>query len=213
MAASANKLLLMRYFLIVTIIFSCLIALAQKKRTSSRPFTPAMKSIDSIVNNINRDSTIRWFTTKPPAGKERETKYIQAACKNGELVVLQHIESNNIIFGNSQTFYFHHNKPILYCQRYSNASRMGSCGQISVNFYHYLNDSTAFAGIAKSVTSFYSCHGYKLARPVYTQLEADIKKLKLQLAANASVLVNKNKMPFLPVPFLVDGEIQERYGF
>lgn len=156
----------------------------KKIQTSSQT---AVNRIDSIIKTIQADTTLELATIKQKelvktGSSNRAGNTIYAAYKNRQLAMLQSASNVNNFFvrepGNSNTIYFDKGEPILYIQQFNNSSRMGSCGNISVSFYHYIKDSVAFAGLAKSLTSFYNCYGYKLEQPGIKRLFAEADQQK-----------------------------------
>ncbi len=181
----------------------------------------AVNHIDSIVKKIGADTNIQLVTvnsveeqgTKPP----RKSKYqITAAYKNGQLLMLQKTyDGFNFFNGSSRTIYFEKDKAVLFIEQYGNSSRMGSCGEISVSFYHYLQDSIPFAGLARSVVHFYTCYGYKLQKPVTKTLFAEIDSMKKELNKRQIEKAAAGRLRlFFIHPFIYANEtIQENYGF
>lgn len=190
----------------------------------------AVNRIDSIVNTIINDSSKHWVTMpdteKKLTGKNTRKQFgpsttVRAAYQNGQLAILQLIATTGRPFDNAgYTVYFKNGAAILYMQQFSNSSRMGSCGEIIVDFYHYLRDSIPFAGLARSVTSFYSCYHYKLQKPDHRSLFATIDRQKTLLQQYILTHPPAEATPQYPLFNLYSmvlmrngNEVQERYGF
>ena len=159
------------------------------KRRIQSPTQIAVNRIDSIINMIQADTTLELVTIKEKQLVKRVvgnafSKTVYGTYKNGQLLMVQSVNNGDRFFfsGNSKTVYFNKGEAILYIEQFNNSSRMGSCGNISVDFCHYLKDSVAFAGLAKSVTSFYDCYGYKLQQTGRAKLFAEIDQLKTLLS-------------------------------
>jgi|GEM_PF-4187218 len=223
-------------YLLITIACCCsLMMMAQKKHNLKKnkaisPTQLAVNRIDSIVNTIISDSSKRWVTMpdteKKLTGKNAHRQFgpsttVRAAYQNGQLAILQFMSTSGRPFDNAgYTVYFKNGAALLYVQQLANSSRMGSCGEIMVDFYHYLRDSIPFAGLARSVTSFYSCYGYKLQRPDHRSLFAAIDRQKALLQQYILTHPPAEATPQYPLLHLHSvvlmrngNEVQDRYGF
>ena len=189
---------------------------AGQKTKSASNVKSSVNHIDSVVKTITTDTTIIYSTVEIENERGNNNYTINAGYKNGRLVTLQKTNCRSFFTNYSQVFYFDKGEPVLYALQYSTSSRMGSCGQVSVGFYHYLKDSAAFAGIAKSLTSHYTCYGYKLEKPVEKTLFDQIDKMKAILKnRNTTVSLAKKTLPFFACYPLYFNEwgIHESYGF
>lgn len=176
----------------------------------------SVKRIDAFVKAIVADTSIVYTTKTTKSKKAHENYSIRAGYKNSRLAVLQTISGSFIFTGFNQSFYFYNGEPVLYVEQLSNCSRMGSCGQVSVSFYHYLKDSVAFAGMAKSMGTHYTCYGYQLQRPSKIRL---VEQLAFIQSAN-STNSKTHKPAKVTLPFMAylgidaaDLPMQESYGF
>lgn len=204
---------------LATSLLLCLFMLTAAGQKSSKVKSPsqiAVYRIDSVIKKMMTDTSIELIFLKE-TGSKKDNYTITGAYKNGQLLMLHQGYIDFLNWGDSKSVYFENDKAVLYIEQHHNNSRMGSCGEISVTFYHYIKDSAAFAGMAKSVTSFYDCYGYKLIKPVKQTLFKEIDRLKALLNAKGNITISKAKpvsnLYIYPFFYTRDETVWESYGF
>ena len=203
----------------------------QKTTTGISPVELSINHTDSLIKNVLKDTNLVSLTI-PALGKalhnifpdKYDTLYntITSVWQNGQLFMLllfktpaqfRKLESMGI--------YFMNNKPVLLQEDKFSNEIMGSCGAVNASFYHYFNDTGAYAGLLQGTNKFYAfCYGWLLAKPNATTFFNQTHELRKLIATKAPDLLpinsantNKSVLRFLFTKLLKPNEPADRYGF
>ncbi len=220
--------------LIFVLISSATIAQKSKKQKTPFGISPVEQSInqtDSFIRNLLKDTNLVSLTI-PALGKElhnifpnkKDTLFntITAVWQNGQLFMLLLFKTpTQFRKMESMGIYFMNNKPVLLQEDKFSNEIMGSCGAVNASFYHYFNDTAAYAGLLQGTNKSYAlCYGWMLTKPNTTTFFNQTHQLRKLLATKApnllqfnSTNMNKPVLKFLFTKLLQPIEPADKYGF